>query len=82
MDNSEGTKIWTHFDRFALYEDLKDLQRLCIPPMAKFEQKIIDFTRAMDQSAEIIRRFDEALAQKSSKQTVIDVYSFIEDKCS
>ena len=50
--------------------------------MAKFEQKIIDFTRAMDQSAEIIRRFDEALAQKSSKQTVIDVYSFIEDKCS
>ena len=31
MDNTEGTKIWKHFDRFALYEDLKDLRNDCIP---------------------------------------------------
>ena len=80
MDNTEGTKIWKHFDRFALYDDLKDLRHECIPQLAKFEQRIIEFTLAQDQSQHIIRRFDETIAQKSSKQAVHDVYTFLEKK--
>ena len=43
MDKSDATKIWTNFQRFAEYNDLKDLYTKCIPELAKFEQKIYDF---------------------------------------
>jgi hypothetical protein len=43
LDQDDGKKIWEHFQRFAEYSDLKDLYKKCIPPLAKFEQKIIDF---------------------------------------
>ena len=43
MDNEEGKKIWDNLQRFAEYNDLKDLYNKCIPELAKFESKIIEF---------------------------------------
>ena len=43
LDRQDGTRLWRHFQRFAEYEDLKDLYKKCIPQLAKFEQRIMDF---------------------------------------
>jgi len=40
---SDGQRIWKHFQRFAEYEDLKDLYQKVVPEIAKFEQKMIVF---------------------------------------
>ena len=37
MDKEDGTKIWKHFQRFAEYNDLKDLYNKCVPELSKFE---------------------------------------------
>ena len=34
---SDGKRIWRHFQRFAEYNDLKELYSKCIPQLAKFE---------------------------------------------
>ena len=33
----DGKRIWRHFQRFAEYDDLKDLYTKCVPELAKFE---------------------------------------------
>ena len=67
LNKSEATSIWVHFQRFAEYDDLKDLYVKCMPQLAKFEQKIINFTSENEKQQLIIRRFDEMLSTKSSK---------------
>lgn len=42
LTKHDGTRIWRHFQRFAEYNDLKDLYSMCIPELAKFEQKLIN----------------------------------------
>ena len=37
VEAKELTPIWKHFERFALYEDLKDLHNIVIPKIANFE---------------------------------------------
>lgn len=37
INKDEGAKIWEHFQRFAEYDDLKDLYSKVLPPIAKFE---------------------------------------------
>ena len=44
IDNKDAKKIWEHFQRFAEYQDLKDLYNKCVPELAKFEQKMINFS--------------------------------------
>lgn len=67
LDIQDGQRIWKHFQRFAEYSDLKDLYNRCIPVIAQFEQKIIEFQNDIDQKSFIIRSFDEALSQKADK---------------
>ena len=62
MDKNDGTRIWKHFQRFAEYNDLKDLYAKTLPELAKFEQKIINFEQEIEKCNMIIRRFDEHLS--------------------
>ena len=39
----DGKRIWRHFQRFSEYEDLKQLYMKCIPEIARFEQRLLDF---------------------------------------
>jgi len=43
LEKTDGKQIWKHFQRFAEYEDLRELFNKVIPEIAKFEQKIMDF---------------------------------------
>ena len=49
LNKSDAANIWKHFDRFALYNDLKDLYGKTIPELVKFEQKIINFQAEFEQ---------------------------------
>jgi len=42
----------------------------CLPELAKFEQKIIDFNLEIEKNSLILRRFDENLANKAEKSTI------------
>lgn len=37
QDKSEAGKIWQYFERFALYDDLRDLYNKTLPELGKFE---------------------------------------------
>lgn len=37
----DGKRIWKNFQRFAEYNDLKELYKKCVPQIADFEFKII-----------------------------------------
>ena len=43
VDFSEIDKIWDKFDKFCIFDDLKDLYLKTVPEISKFETKIIDF---------------------------------------
>lgn len=55
LSAKDGRRIWKHFQRFAEYEDLKDLYNRVIPEIAKFEEKIINYERDVENSKCIIR---------------------------
>ena len=77
ITKKEGQRIWQHFDRFAEYSDLKDLYAKCIPELAKFEQKIIDYEGELRKLELIIRKFDETLSIKCNKTVVDKLYEYI-----
>ena len=58
LDKNDATAIWKYFQRFAEYDDLKELYGKCIPELAKFEQKMIDYTTENEKQKIIIKRFD------------------------
>jgi hypothetical protein len=45
---TEFTKIQTQFSRFALYDDLKELNLLIVPEISKFEEKLIKNSKKID----------------------------------
>lgn len=36
----EGRSLWSNFSKFAVYEDLKDLYKKCVPAVHLFEDKV------------------------------------------
>ena len=58
---TDGKRIWRHFQRFAEYEDLRDLYKKCIPEISKFESKILDFDDDLQKCRLVLRNFDEIL---------------------
>lgn len=53
-----------------MYEDLKDLYMKTVPEIFKFEQKIEEHRRDIQKQAEVLRRFDELLSEKASKNNL------------
>ena len=52
----------------------------CLPELAKFEQKIIDFNLEIEKNSLILRRFDENLANKAEKSTIEQLYNHLDIK--
>lgn len=67
VEQDDLVKIWKHFDRFSLYDDLKVLYGKVIPEIAKFEEKIIGFKLDIEKHNLILREFDTNIAQKTNK---------------
>ena len=49
VDQADAKKIWKHFDRFSLYDDLKLLYSKVIPEIAKFENKMVEHNLNIDK---------------------------------
>lgn len=82
INKDEGAKIWEHFQRFAEYDDLKDLYSKVLPPIAKFEQKLINYYHDNAKTELIVRRFDQVIAEKASKNQVEHIYDHIKQECA
>ena len=37
LGKEDAKEIWKYFERFAMYDDLKDLYKKTLPELAKFE---------------------------------------------
>ena len=70
LDREDGKRIWRHFQRFAEYNDLKDLYQKCIPQLALFEQNMVDQANKIEQFNHILLRFDKNLAKKADKTAI------------
>lgn len=82
MNKSDATSIWNYFQRFAEYNDLKDLYNKVIPELAKFEQKMANYEKEAKVQQLIIARFDENISQKSSKTQISVLYDYIKKNCA
>ena len=58
MNITEGQEIWKYFQKFAVYDDLKDLYHRCVPAIASFEDKLQLIRDDLKRMQEIIRSFD------------------------
>ena len=45
VDFEEIERIWKNFERYSMYDDLKDLYMKTVPEIFKFENKIEEFRR-------------------------------------
>ena len=59
--------IWDNFQRYAFYDDLKDLYTKTMPELNRYEERIIEFNLELEKLQIILRRFDEIMSEKSSK---------------
>jgi hypothetical protein len=80
VDFSEIDKIWINFDKYCMYDDLKDLYMKTVPEIAKFEVKLEEFSKDIEKQTQILRRFDEILLEKASKGNLSDFQTNIERK--
>ena len=78
VSKHEYNKIWKHIDRFALYDDLKDLNSKFLPELAKIENRVFDFSNSLEKIEIMIRQFDENLSQKCSKLKVKEIFDKID----
>lgn len=49
VSTADAQRLWRHFQRFAEYEDLRDLYKKTLPEIQKFEQRLIEFDERLLQ---------------------------------
>ena len=64
----ETVRLWKRFQQYAEYGDLKDLYQKVMPQLRGFEERLMEAQRENTKFQEILRRFDEVLTDKASKQ--------------
>lgn len=79
MSLKDGQRLWRQHQRFAEYEDLRDLYKKCLPEILKFEQKLINYQGEIDRTHLIIRKFDEQMISKAEKNAVDKIYRYIDE---
>ena len=73
----ETQQIWDNFNRFAFYDDLKDLYNRTLPELSKFEERIIKQNAMLEKSEIILRRYDEVITEKASKHDFKDLEKMV-----
>jgi hypothetical protein len=62
-----------NFSNFAEYKELTTLYNKVLPEMAKHEANMIEHRNDIKRFGEMIKRFDEVLSEKASKQDFRDI---------
>ncbi|CDW74827.1 UNKNOWN [Stylonychia lemnae] len=75
----ETSRLWKNFQTYAEYNDLKELYNKVVPEVQKFEESLLDLNRECRKTQEIVRRFDEVILDKASKQNIRELYKKLDD---
>lgn len=62
---------------FATCSDLKDLYEKVVPQLSCFQTSMEQFSKEHKQFEEMVKRYDEVIAQKANKLSIIET----EKKC-
>ncbi len=73
-DKLDLQKVWEQFNKYAMYQDLKDLYNKVLPPLSTFEAKMDEMSASYEQSKEMIRRYDEVISDKANKTAIKEIY--------
>ena len=71
--------LWKNFERFALYDDFKDLYGKVMPEIKKFESRIIIIDKEIDKNNQIIQEFDKSISQKANKVSTRDFEKYVDE---
>lgn len=82
LTKEEGTKLWAQFGRFAEYNDLKALYAKVLPPIAQFEEKLMNYCHENATTERIVQGFDQVLAEKASKHQLSVLYEHVAKECA
>eukprot|EP00347_Sterkiella_histriomuscorum_P015229 403357819 len=72
-NNEETSRLWKNFTKYAEYGDLKDLYNKVLPEVSRFEDSLLDLSKEAAKTQEIVRRFDEVMSDKASKQNFREI---------
>lgn len=67
LSQEEGRLLWANFQKYALYDDLRELYGKCLPAIASFEDKLLEYYNEQDTVKQMLRRFDEVLCDKATR---------------
>ena len=73
LSKAAGEEIWQNFNKFAVYDDLRDLYQRTIPAIKQFEDKIKAFKDEIAQFQLVILNFDQNILEKTNKE-VFDAF--------
>lgn len=75
-------KIWQHFRGYATASQFKDLYERCVPAIAGFETRLVDYDLENTKNREMIRSFDFNINLKASKYNLGRLEQVVEAECS
>eukprot|EP00347_Sterkiella_histriomuscorum_P014789 403359519 len=78
-NNEETSRLWKNFTKYAEYGDLKDLYNKVLPEVSRFEDLLLDLSKESAKTQEIVRRFDEVMSDKASKQNFREIQLKLEE---
>ena len=67
LSSEEGRLLWANFQKFALYDDLRELYSKCLPAISSFEDKLSHAYAELGSFALMLSRFDEVLCDKATR---------------
>lgn len=67
LSSEEGRLIWANFQKFALYDDLRELYSKFMPAISGFEDKLSHAYSELKLFSVLLRRFDEVLCDKATR---------------
>ena len=58
IEYSDLRSLEKNFLRFALYDDLKNLYEKVVPEIGKFELKLMEMNKSIENNTHILQQFD------------------------
>lgn len=78
LSHEEGRLLWANFQKYAVYDDLRDLYSKCLPAISSFEDKLIEYYNEQDKVNIMLRRFDEVICEKATRTEHRELQNLVE----
>ena len=82
VSKADEQKIWQHFRDYATTAQFKDLYQRCVPVIAGFEIRLVNYDLENTKNREMIRGFDFNINLKASKYNFGRLEQLVESEYS